>query len=254
MKHKKPPVVEAWIQFKVSLAEETAGWDESTAKEFINKYFPEFKQQELFGLAEVKIDPRTANVLGTVKSFERIRAFTQARDLCVQAGRNLLVFNQIRQGEWGGYDRLQDGAFDALEKYFGFRGLSTLAGVSLHYRDIVVIPSGPNGKIQLDDYFAVCPRIPETAFGEVSGFRVAMDFPHACENGITTVAIQTVPVIESSCDEYRFAVDWHVGCDGKTPDVASARQWLEQAHRDLRGVFKAAFTKRTLDLFEPEGI
>ena len=137
MRFKKPPIVEAWVEFKVNLTDESVCWDESTAKEFINKYFADFKRQEFFRLAEVKIDSKTGNVLETRRSFERIRAFTEDRDRCVQAGRNLLVFNQIRQGqkEWPGYERLRDSAFDALQKYLDFRTLNTLVGVSLHYLD-----------------------------------------------------------------------------------------------------------------------
>jgi uncharacterized protein (TIGR04255 family) len=255
VKFKKPPIVEAWIEFKVGLTDESVGWDESTAKELINKHFADFKQQEFFGLTEVKIDPKTANVLETRRSFERVRAFTEDRDQCVQGGRNLLVYNQIRQGEkeWPGYERLRDSAFDALQKYLDFRTLNTLVGVSLHYLDIVAIPKGKDGKIKLEDYFTVYPHLPDGAFGAISGFRVAMQLPQACKGGNMTLSIQSLPAFGPSEDKGRFSIDWHVTSDGKTHDVDSARQWLEQAHKDLRGVFVAGFTEQGFAIFEPEG-
>lgn len=255
MKFKKPPVVEAWIEFKIALSDESAGWDENAAKEFIHKHFADFKQQEFFGLAEVKIDPKTRRVLQTGMLFERIRAFTKDRDRCIQAGRNLLAFNQIRQGvgEWLGYEQLQDGAFDALQKYLDFRGLSTLVGVSLHYLDIVAIPKGEDGKIKLEDYFTVYPHLPDGSFGAMSGFRIIMQLPETCKGGNVTLSIQTLPSFDPSEDKGRFAMDWHVSCNQGMYDINSVRKWLAEARNDLDGVFKSAFTQRGLDLFEPEG-
>jgi len=255
VKFKKPPIVEAWIEFKVSLTDEYVGWDESTAKEFINKHFADFKQQEFFGLTEVKIDPKTGNVLETRRSFERVRAFTEDRDRCVQAGRNLLVFNQIRKSEekWPGYEQLRDSAFDGLQKYLHFRSLNTLVGVSLHYLDIVAIPKGKDGKIKLEDYFTVYPHLPDGSFGAMSGFRVVMQLPETCKGGNMTLSIQSLPAFGPSEDKGRFAMDWHVCSNQGTFDTDSALKWLVEAHSDLSTAFECAFTQKGLYLFEPEG-
>jgi len=252
---KKPPIVEAWIEFKVGLADESLGWDESTAKEFINKHFADFTEQEVFGLAEVKIDSKTGKVSPTRMLFERIRAFTKDRDRCVQAGRNLLVFNQIRQGEgeWPGYQRLQDGASDALQKYFSFRSLSTLVSASLHYRDIVAIPKREDDKIRLEDYFTVYPHLPNGSFGGMSGFRVIMQLPETCKGGHMTLSVQSLPAFGPSEDKGRFAMDWHVCSNQGIHDIDSALTWLAQAHSDLSSAFESAFTQKGLYLFEPEG-
>ena len=254
MKFKKPPVVEAWIEFKVDLADESKGWDENAAKEFINKHFADFKQQEFFGLVEVKIDPKTRELSQTGMLFERIRAFTKDRDRCIQAGRNLLAFNQIRQGdgEWPGYEQLQDGAFDALQKYLDFRGLSTLVGVSLHYRDIVAIPKGEDGTIKLEDYFAVYPCLPDGLFGAMSRFRIVIQLQEACKGGNVTLSIQSLPGFVPSEDKGRFAMDWHVSSNQETRDMDSAREWLAEAHSHLMSVFECAFTSQGLNIFEPE--
>lgn len=253
MKFKKPPILEAWIEFKVGLTDESVGWDESTAKEFINKHFADFKQQEFFGLAEVKIDSKTLKVSQTGMFFERVRAFTKDRERCVQAGRNLLVFNQIRQGEeeWPGYERLQDGASDALQKYLSFRGLSTLVSVSVHYRDIVAIPKGKDGKIKLEDYFAVYPHLPNGSFGAMSWFRVVMQLPEACKGGNMTLSIQSLPAFGPSEDKGRFAMDWHVCSNQGIYDIDSALKWLVEAHSDISTAFERAFTQKGLCLFEP---
>jgi len=255
VKFKKPPIVEAWIEFKVSLTDESVAWGESTAKEFMNKHFADFKQQEFFVLTGVKIDPKTGNVLETRRSFERVRAFTKDRDRCVQAGRNLLVFNQIRQGEkeWPGYERLRDGAFDALQKYLDFRSLNTLVGVSLHYLDIVAIPKGNDGKIKLEDYFAVYPHLPDGSFGVMSGFQVVMQLPKACKSGNMTLSIQSLPAFGPSEDKGRFAMYWHVCSNQETYDMDSALKWLGEAHSDIGCAFERAFTQKGLYLFEPEG-
>ena len=254
MRFKKPPVIESWIEFKIGLSDESRVWDENTAKEFISKYFAEFKQQEIFGLAEVKIDPKTRELSKTEMLFERIRAFTKDRDKCIQAGRNLVGFNQIRQGvlEWPGYECMKDNASDALQKYLDFRGLSTLVSVSLHYLDIVAIPKGKDGKIKLEEYFTIYPHLPDGPFGAMSGFRIVMQLPEACKGSNVTLSIQSLPAFASSKDKGGFAIDWHVSSSQGTYNIGSACKWLDEAHSGLRGLFEAAFTRQGLNLFEPE--
>jgi uncharacterized protein (TIGR04255 family) len=255
MEFKKPPVVEAWVEFKFALTEGARPWDESVAKEFVQKYFAEFKHIELFGLAKVKIDLKTGNALDTDRSLERLRAFSDSRDRCVQVGQNMVVYNQMRRPkeEWPGYDRLRDGAFIALENYANFRGLNELASVSLHYLDIVGIPTSADCKIKLEEYFTVYPELPDEKFGGISGFGVGIGLPNICKNASTTLTIQALGQVGPPYDKCRFAMDWHVTSKGGTHDKTVAREWLDLAHRDIRGAFDAAFTKRGLELFEPYG-
>ena len=253
MEFKKPPVVEAWIEFKFALTEEARPWDESAAKEFVQKYYGEFKHVEFFGLAKVKIDLKTGAAKETDRSLERVRAFSEERDRCIQGGLNVVVYNQMKRPneKWPGYECLRDGAFVALENYSNYRALSTLASVSLHYLDIMAIPREADAKIRLEDYFTVYPSLPDERFGSISGFGVVMDLPKLCKDAGSALSIRTLPPVGPEDDKARFAMDWHVTSKGGIGDWNSAREWLDITHRDLRGAFEAAFTKDGLKLFEP---
>ncbi len=43
MRFRNPPVVEAWIGFRLDLSEETTKWDEDTAAYFIKTHFDDFE-------------------------------------------------------------------------------------------------------------------------------------------------------------------------------------------------------------------
>ncbi len=161
---KNPPVIESWIEFYIDLTEESIPWNEDAAKDLIKKYFPDFKSMDFFGLAQVTIDPKTRNISPTNLSFERVKAFTETKDKCIQAARNMLVFNHIKKDNWPDFKERRDQAFDALEKYLTFRQINKLRSVALHYRDIVQIPREGKDTIRLEDYFTISPKVPEEKF------------------------------------------------------------------------------------------
>jgi hypothetical protein len=119
--------------------------------------------------------------------------------------------------------------------------------------DIVAIPKGNDGKIKIEDYFAVYPHLPDGSFGAMSGFQVVMQLPEACKGGNMTLSIQSLPAFEPSEDKGRFAMDWHVCSSQGTYDMDSAVKWLGGAHNGVSTAFERAFTQKGLYLFEPEG-
>jgi uncharacterized protein (TIGR04255 family) len=182
-------------------------------------------------------------------SFERVQAFSQKGDLCVQAGRDVLVLNQLAQETWGGYSRLRDAAVSAAQKYTDFRGFDELAAVSLHYRDIVEIPRRTDPGIELRDWFRVYPEVPEDSFGSMGEFTFAVKLPSMCEDAVAVLSIQSVPLVAEDNPVFRFALDWHVSSADKIDNLDDAKQWLDGAHRALRSSFEKAFTPECLALF-----
>ena len=255
MKFKKPPVVEAWIAFKFDLSEESAVWDESTAEYLIKNCFKDFRIEGWFGFTKLFFDNKAHNIDPTKTEivFDRIRAFTEQKDYCVQASRDTLVFNQIKKGIWPEYEVMRDQAIDALNKYMDFRGLKNLSSVSLHYRDIISIPKSNNSLIELEDFFKIHPELPTARFGVVSGFNFSVKLDETCEKATTTLTLQSLPLKDPSDDNFKFAMDWHVTSVEKFDDLSFAIKWLNKAHDDLKSGFESAFTEKCLAVFEPEG-
>jgi uncharacterized protein (TIGR04255 family) len=247
---KNPPVIESWMEFEVDLTEESILWDEDTAKELMRKCFSEFPKMDFLGLAQVSVNQKTREVSQTGVSFERVKAFTESQDKCVQAGRNIFVFNHIKKETWPRFEERRGQVFDSLNKYMAFRQISKLRTVALHYKDMVKIPKDGKSEIKLEDYFTVCPRVPEETFGELSNFSFSLELPNFCEPAIIVLTIQSIPPQNSSDTHYQFAMDWHLVPKQKVTDVESSKEWLGNAHDGIYRAFIAAFTKKGLSLFD----
>ena len=246
---KNPPVIESWIEFEINLTDESVLWSEDIAKELIKKHFPDFKTVDFFGLAQVTVDPKTRAISATGLSFDRVKAFTETRDRCVQAARNMLVFNHIKKDTWPKFEERRDQAFDALDKYLEFRQLNKLRTVALHYRDMVQIPKDNKGMIQLEDYFTICPKVPEDRFGALSNFTFMLELPNIYKSANTLLAVGSDPSQKSSETHYRFIMDWHLTPKQEITDVDTSKKWLHDAHDVNYDTFVAAFTKKGLALF-----
>jgi len=251
----KPPVVEAWIEFRFALTQEDSRWDEDTARRLVKHCFEDFIPDRLLQSIDVDINiaPGQSNPTTTPRvSFERVRAHSPDGSHCVQVGRDALVFNQLAKGKWLGYGCMRDAAMVAAEKYMGFRGFDDLATVSLHYLDVVAIPRTTDSGIELPDWLRVYPHVPSDSFGAVSAFKLTLQLPSMCENALAILRIQSVPCAGEDDTVARFAVDWHVSSTVRISTLDDAGRWLDSVHGTLENSFKRAFTAGCLGLFNPE--
>jgi uncharacterized protein (TIGR04255 family) len=253
VRFKKPPVVEAWIEFRFALTQENSVWDKNAAESLVRSRFGDFTPESFFHYVRVEADAQTGKPnFGTVQEFfDQIRAFSTERDRCVQAGRDVLVFNQLNKGEWPGYPPLCEAAIDAAAKYMAFRDLTELVVVALHYRDVVSLPRSPGSGIKIEDWFRVHPRIAEDDFGPVSSFKLSVQLPTLCKGAIATLSIRSLPLAGEDDPEFRFSIDWHARSADRMKDLTVAKQWLDSAHEALESSFHKALTRECLALFEP---
>ncbi len=111
MKLNKPPVIEAWIEFFLDLSEEPVDadgvFDEAAARKFVcermsdkfDEKYEDVRYELKHGVAEkdgrIEVSPEV--------SFGRLRTRNSQKDFCLQVGRDILVFNQLKvTDEWGG--------------------------------------------------------------------------------------------------------------------------------------------------------
>lgn len=161
----KPPVVEAWIEFYFDLSEENISWTEENAIKFIKENFADYTPKHYEYFARIQVDSKgKPDFSKTDESFNRIKAFSKDGQYCIQAARNILIFNQINKGTWLGYDNMTSKAFEALGKYSNYRKIEKLLSVRLHYRDVIKIKSEIQ-KIEIEDYFKIYPHL-DSSFGE----------------------------------------------------------------------------------------
>lgn len=248
----KPPVVEAWIEFRFALTQEDSRWDEDAARDLVKRCFEDFVPDRFLQTIDVDVNiaPGQSSPTATQRiSLERVMAHSPDENHYIQVGRDTLVFNQLAKGKWLGYPCMLEGAVSAAQKYVDFRGFDELTAVSLHYRDIVEIPKTTGSGIELRDWFRVYPEVPEDSFGPMAAFRFAVRLPAMCKDAVTVLSVQSVPLVGEANPAFRFALDWHVSSTDKISSLENARQWLDAAHRALGGSFKKAFTQKCLELF-----
>jgi len=258
VKFKNPPVIESWIEFRFSYAEESPYWDETRAEAFIVDYFGgKFKVNSYFGRSEIVVDASKGRPDFSKPKliFERIRAASLEQDRYIQAGRDLLVYNMLRkEHNWPEYSTLRTEALDAYGKYIDCLKPNALKNISLHYRDLVVIPFDEHNKVNLDGYFTILPKVPEGTYGDISGFMITLEMPEVCKSGVTRLIIQNETSPSSSgvpASNARFRMDWHLNPHKavESLDKKIVTAWLDQAHDELFEAFVAAFTKKGLTLF-----
>lgn len=261
MEFNKPPILEAWIEFYLDLTDETITWDKDFAESFIDReYGTEFPKRNFNLLAsggKVHVEKGIPHLINANIEFDRIRAKTENEDYCIQAGRDILVFNQIKKDDigWPKYENLRLKAMDVLRRFVAFRGLKGITGVALHYRDLIVIPpEEPEGGLCLEKYFRISPRIPDDVFGSLSSFNVSFELPDICEDGIANLSLQTTRSRKEHKDNsFMFMMDWHFKSTCFFENIDQIVLWLNNAHQSLHTRFHNSFTQEGLNLFEPEG-
>ena len=259
---KKPPVIEAWIGFKFQYGEEPPLWNENRAETLIEECFGDkFKKKDFGVTAKIKIETSSGRPDFSKPEliFERIRAVTEKEDRFIQAGRSWLVYNLLRKGkDWPGFPTLREEALETYDKYIEFLRPDILQSVSLHYRDSVLIPTNEKGRIKIEDYFTVCPKVPDETFGVIGRFVIDLILPEMFENGTLRLIMKDQPMISNGNEPspFRFLMDWDVTSNKRfellSNDIVTG--WLDKAHTVLYNVFKKSFTEKGWQLFNQEEI
>lgn len=256
---RNPPVIEAWIEFRFSVEENAPPWDVSTFADFLEKNFEgQYQIKDLVGHYELTLASREGvpGIKDARAVFERARAASQNGESYLQAGRDVLIYNLLRQQEaWPSYDALRDQALNAYGKYVAYAKPSGLLAVGLHYRDMVNIPFAGKDHIDLERYFKIHPQVPGEIFGPVSRFSIALTIPCMADQASLNLVIQDerqpADAEKRDTDLAKFRMDWHLNSGiMESMEREHVRQWLDKAHSELIRVFSESFTNDAWALFE----
>ena len=232
-------------------------FDEAAAREFayerINGKFDEKYEDVRYELKHgaAKKDGRVE--VSQVVSFDRLRTRNSQKDFCLQVGRDILVFNQLKvTNEWGGYERMRDEAFENLAEFLKYRRLKGIQRLALSYRDMVKLPA--NAGKNIEEYLKVVPKYPES-FGPMMLFNLGLHLPSAIPETILDLSIKSVRPTKENRDCSMFLMDWQMRPTEKATDYEDfGRSWLDLAHKEIGDRFVTAFTESGLALFEPEDL
>jgi len=254
----KPPVIEAWIEFRFAVDEHAPYWDEALAERFIQEDFSsQFRVESYHGHTRFRFEPGTVrpSIADAQVVFERLRATHKEGNRFLQVGRDVLVYNLLRKHDyWPSYQVLRTEAIEAYEKYVSFRRPSQLSGIALHYRDVVPLPLDASGQVDIDQYLAIHTQVPRELFPIVRRFRISLSVERA--RGELRLDVGNDPVAAAVGDggsEAKIRIDWHIVSSGNASlSPEWVQNWLDWAHADLRCAFRGVFTDKGWALLEPK--
>ena len=263
MKLGNPPVVEAWVEFRFAVSEEMPPWDEALAESFLNRAFEgRYRLDGYRAATEVVLESTGGrpSLKDAKLIWDRIRAIrTDTEDRYLQVGRGVLICNLIRkQQSWPDFPELRDEALEACLKYCQFFKPKKLLAVAINYRDVVTIPWGGEGQVEIKDYITLYPEVPTSTFGRVGDFRMSCSLETAAKNGLLTLSMRSErQPVRADQDGLptglRIRMDWNVpSTEPESMDTEVIRGWMMEAHGDLDRVFRSAFTEAGWNLFAPE--
>ena len=216
MKLRRPPIIEAWIEFHVEAPDNEQTWPDETDA-FLCEVEPEFAMQEAVLKDQVQLvgrDPSTLrpNEIKGKTELLRVRAFDPERTRCLQAGEGIFVYNLSKKGaDYPGFDVLLTQALGYLDTYSRRFRPQYVRSAALHYVDLVIIPDDGTGRLSLDDYFNLALRVPRDADWPLGDIRVAIAVPlnpKEPRSDVVTVQFASEPRAHKS-GEFRFRFHWH---------------------------------------------
>lgn len=240
---RNPPVVEIFADFRFEGGEQYA-WDHNIAQGFLTEQVPEPSRRQT--IPQFLLRPtQEGSQLGISihQRVERVRDWSQDGQRCIQIGENRLIVNRIKKEVAPHYSDLLPDAKCLLRAYLERFLPRQLPSVSLGYVDDVHLPDG--GTIDLKQYFNIWASYPGR-FGPMSSFSIGLLWEI---DGIR------VKLDLTSRQAYVFRFNWlatSVVAAEEPCDSADWQQRLQRCHGALRTAFFESFTRRALDLFEPE--
>lgn len=249
---KQPPIVEAWIAFDFDPKPDKVAWDMARAQEFTQQQKEKFPKVEVIIRQEYKIEESKGS-LPKVVSQERVPEVVRMRDAestrVLQIADDRLAYNVLEGGSaYPGFEVLLSETLDYLDAYRVFFEPAGIREATIHYIDIIQIPSPT---IEIDQYFNVVRDLPVDPFGYVAGFTTAFVTKCPLDDEPLQVSLSMIPPAESGT--IRFRMEWEKRC-GKV-DFSSneaIQDGLSASHEFMVNCFEESITSKTRALFEPQ--
>lgn len=256
MKLGKPPIIQAWVEFRFDHAAERPEWDWQAASAFFDQFLEEYPEREVAVQHQLQIVKVESNekpwAVDERVNLVGMRAFRADRGRYVQVSQDTLACNFMRTAASGyeGFDALKREALAKLRAYVDFFRPTRLLQFAMQYVDLVRIPFQHN-RIELKDYFTLGHDLPEADFGPILNFLVQYTTCPPDSRDLLEVRLwNESPDPQGPTGQFRM--DWRLMAFEElsfTEDVLGHR--IDQAHDRLLDCFKKSFTPQAWAMFEP---
>jgi len=241
MKFKKPPIVEAICEFRFS--KETQ-WDPTIPGSVYEKVKDQFPHKESRLDPQVIMKTEETGFNQNPVASQRVLMLSGDRSSLIQVGPHLLSINQLKP--YAGWEHFRPKIKRAYETLGGITEINGIDRMALVYIDRIEIPGK---RVKIEDYFKFYPKLGMELPHAHTNFVVGVEFPYnekrdSCRLQLTS-AMATVKdhLAVLLTTEYYLVKQKSV-----SPDMAL--DWMEDAHTQVRALFKGCITENLEDLFE----
>lgn len=256
MKLGKPPIIQAWIEFRFDHATDRPEWGWQTASEFFDQFHDDYPEREIAVQHRLQIEKVERNqrprVVDERVHLDGMRAFRADRGRYLQLTKDTLACNFLRTDASGyeGFDALKVEALAKLRAYVVHFRPTRLLQVAMQYVDLVRLPFKGN-RIELKDYFTISHDLPESVFGPTLNFLVQYATQPPNSGDLLEVRLwNDLPDPDGPTGQFRM--DWRLTAFGEVSfDESVLGPRLDQAHERLLDCFRKSFTVDAWKMFEP---
>ncbi|HZZ78217.1 MAG TPA: TIGR04255 family protein [Gemmataceae bacterium] len=250
----KPPIVQAWIEFRFEHSAERSEW-EASANKFFDMFQDAYQEREVLAQHQMQIEKVEKNqrprVVDERVQLVGIRSFTPSKSRCLQLLRDTLTCNFTRSEStnYEGFDALKAEAMAKFRAYVEFFRPTRLLQAAIHYVDLVRIPFD-KGNVELGDYFTFTQDLPQATFGTTMGFNVQYTARPPQSKDLLEVRLYNEQA-DPEGPTAQFRMDWRfIAYEGLSFADSEVGGRLSMGHDTLLSCFRNSFTEKGWALFE----
>lgn len=239
---KNYPILEAICEFRF---DPRSRWDMTfpgLIYAALRAQFPKRKQRRI---VSGQLAPGPQGPVQEVKVVDRMQLYTEAEDALVQVNDHLMSVNVL--APYPSWEEFKPLIQRGLATYCEVCSPNGLQRVGLRYINRIVIPGT---RADLDSYFDFRPYVGGSLPPNLKEFACRVVIPYENMKGLLSLQIRS-----EAPNEGGLPVVLDLDLFTEDPAVAaldSAVDWVEGAHTELDGVFRACITDETRALFSRE--
>lgn len=255
MKLGKPPIIQAWIEFRFDRSDENSDWGLKEAYDYLDHFQETYPEREALFQRQFRIEKvqrhRNPEVIAGPVHIQAVRASNTEGSRYIQLTRDAVACNVLRTGTgYAGFDALKMEALEKFRLYVEMYQPTRLLEFALHYVDLVVIPIEPDKPLVPGEYFTLGIDLPDTTFGVIQNFVV--QYATQPPDTKDTLEVRLQDERDPLGLNARFRVDWRLsGSHGLSLTETEIASRLETAHDRLLDCFQKSFTEKAWQIFEP---
>ena len=256
MKLGKPPIIQAWVEFRFDHGDGRPEWGFKEASSYLDQYQDAYPEREVvvqhqFQVEKVKKD-RKPLIVDEKVHLRAVRAANSESSRFLQLTRDGIACNFLRTEKgYEGFTALKTEALNKFRAYVEMFRPTRMLEFALHYVDLIVIPFEGHELLDLDEHFTLGIKLPDATFSSFLNFVV--QYATRPPDTEDTLEVRLQDERDPLGTNARFRMEWRLsGSSGLSLAEAEIGTRLDQAHARLQDCFRKSFTDKTWRKFEPK--